>query len=61
MSVLKKRSIKGIWANLYEFPLIETLDEVGYSEFLNKVNEEKLFIEAFDLSLYNDEPIVHHL
>lgn len=61
MSVLKKRSIKGIWANLYEFPLIETLDEVGYSEFLNKVNEEKLFIEAFDLSLYNDEPIVHKL
>ena len=60
-SVLNKRPIKGIWANLYEFPLIETSDAIEYDAFLKEVSNQSLFEEIFDLSLYNDRPIVHKL
>lgn len=61
MSVLNKRPVKGIWANLYEFPLIETSAVIEYDAFLKEVSNQSLFEEIFDLSLYNDRPIVHKL
>lgn len=32
-SVIQKRSDKGIWHNLYEFPLIESDNEINFDEF----------------------------
>ncbi len=61
MSVLNKRPVKGIWANLYEFPLIETSDVIEHQPFLEELSNQDLFKEHFDVSLYNEVPIVHKL
>lgn len=61
MSVLHKRPVKGIWANLYEFPLIETSGVVEYKPFLEELISQDLFKEHFEVSLYNEVPIVHKL
>jgi A/G-specific adenine glycosylase len=61
MSVLKKRPVKGIWANLYEFPLIEMSGIIEYKELLKEVRKVNLLEGPFDLLLYNDVPIVHKL
>ena len=60
---LTQRTAKGIWQNLFEFPLIETGSEVdatslkkhpAYKELRDKVGIEELI-------LYNDVSIVHKL
>lgn len=61
MSVLHKRPVKGIWANLYEFPLIETSDVIEHKLFLEELSGQDLFKEHFVVSLYNEVPIVHKL
>lgn len=61
MSVLHKRPVKGIWANLYEFPLIETSDVIEHKLFLEELSGQDLFKKHFDVSLYNEVPIVHKL
>jgi A/G-specific adenine glycosylase len=53
---------KGIWMNLFEFPLIETLNEIDESELVQ--NEE--FEEVFDglnteIKLFNEKVIIHKL
>ena len=60
-TLLFKRAEKGIWANLYEFPLIETDRVVEYDELLSKVVQEKLLVKPFELSVYNNKEIVHKL
>ena len=59
-TLIKQRTEKGIWQNLYEFPVIETNDEVGFGAISEKI--ETLFnynIES--ITLYNDKPIIHKL
>ena len=34
-TILEKREGKGIWQNLYQFPLIETKTDVDFKEFQN--------------------------
>jgi A/G-specific adenine glycosylase len=60
-TVLEQRKGKGIWQNLYQFPLLETDGplEDGEIEEKMKVNHTPLEIET--LSLYNNEPIIHKL
>jgi A/G-specific adenine glycosylase len=61
-SVVQKRTAKGIWYNLYEFPLLET-------ESLIPVDKAKSLIENFeglgfvpkDIKLLNDNLIIHKL
>jgi len=60
-TLLCKRPEKGIWANLYEFPLIETTETVEYDELLGKVEQKDLLMEPFELSIYNEKEIVHKL
>ncbi len=58
---LNKRPEKGIWANLYEFPLVETEGTVEYDELLSKVEQKELLVEPFELIMYNEKEIVHKL
>jgi len=60
-TVLEQRKGKGIWQNLYQFPLLETDGplEDGEIEEKMKVNQTPLEIET--LSFYNNEPIIHKL
>lgn len=60
-TVLNKRDEKGIWANLYEFPLLETDREITYNEVVKILSTKKWFSENSELSMYNEKPIVHKL
>jgi len=60
-TLLNKRSEKGIWANLYEFPLVETLLSVDERELRKEVLQSEMFNVSFELNLYNKKEIVHKL
>src|SRR5690606_16708654 len=61
-TILEKRNGKGIWQNLYQFPLIETKDETEYDAFLPFVQDHHLLKGiTFELSLYNKDTIIHKL
>ena len=61
-TVLEKRQEKGIWQNLYQFPLIETEQEVNYETFNTLIKAHHLLKNIpFQLSLYNEEVIIHKL
>lgn len=44
---IQKRSAKGIWHNLYEFPLIETTNDVNIEKLIELVSEQ--FSEKHDI------------
>ena len=62
-TLLEQRTGKGIWQNLYQFPLVESDSEVNLDELMNheeyKVVSEKLKI--INLTLYNTKTILHKL
>ncbi|AUP79834.1 A/G-specific adenine glycosylase [Flavivirga eckloniae] len=61
-TVLEKREGKGIWQNLYQFPLIETNANVDEETFKNLIKEHNLIKGIpFELSLYNKDVVVHKL
>lgn len=62
-TILEKREGKGIWQNLYQFPLIETEKHISEEEDFNKLLEKHDLLKGlpFELSLYNKEPIIHKL
>lgn len=61
-TVLEKREGKGIWQNLYQFPLIESNKSLAFNAFKTILeNHTLLKNKFFELSLYNDENIVHKL
>ncbi len=61
-TILEKREGKGIWQNLYQFPLIETKSTLDYDSFLKLVKKHPdLDNKTFELRQYNDVPKVHKL
>ncbi|WP_203256124.1 A/G-specific adenine glycosylase [Hyunsoonleella ulvae] len=61
-TILEKREGKGIWQNLYQFPLIETEQHLEYDAFLKLVKKQpNLKNKAFELHQYNNVPKVHKL
>ena len=60
-TILNKRLNKGIWANLYEFPLLESSSTIEFNEIYNLVNNLNIAEGDFELSLYNEKEIVHKL
>lgn len=60
-TIINKRTEKGIWHNLYEFPLIETDENVDYNEILKLINEKHSDKNIISVSSYNDQPIIHKL
>ncbi|WP_299366037.1 A/G-specific adenine glycosylase [Winogradskyella sp.] len=61
-TVLEKRTGKGIWQNLYQFPLIESNKSFSSEEF-HYLNTKNSFLKDvdFEYSLYNQEDIIHKL
>ena len=62
-TMLQQRTGKGIWQKLYEFPLIETSEEINLST-LKKLPEFQCFSEEIQIgtiSLYNEKPVIHKL
>ena len=60
--LFEQRTENGIWKNLYQFPLVET-DQPSEIKQMSHLIETKKIIEKneFDLSLYNQEDIIHKL
>ena len=61
-TILEKRTEKGIWKNLYQFPLVETKKRLEINTF--KTNDKiQQFVNGKNhaVSLYNDQEIVHKL
>ncbi|WP_281238075.1 A/G-specific adenine glycosylase [Flavobacterium praedii] len=61
-TIIQKRTAKGIWHNLYEFPLFET-DKVEDFDTIAQQIQQYFFQENEILSLleYNEESIIHKL
>ncbi|MFD2586544.1 A/G-specific adenine glycosylase [Croceitalea marina] len=58
---LEQRKGKGIWQNLYQFPLVES-EAILAKKKLKELSLEQLTLENIsDIYLYNDKPIVHKL
>lgn len=61
-TIIEKRSGKGIWNGLYQFPLIETSGPVSEKELLqNRDFREYIKEKKFSVEIYNPEPVVHKL
>jgi A/G-specific adenine glycosylase len=60
-TIINKRTEKGIWHNLYEFPVIETENEIDFDVLSKLVNENYSNLEIKDISIFNENQIIHKL
>lgn len=61
-TIVEQRLEKGIWQNLYQFPLIETEQELDALEFKTLASKNELLTSLdFDFSLYNEKSVIHKL
>jgi A/G-specific adenine glycosylase len=60
-TILKKREEKGIWQNLYEFPLVETNGSVSKTKLASLDNFKTLVPNDYNLILHNKKEVVHKL
>lgn len=60
--LFEKRHKKGIWQNLYQFPLVESKKSLNTDEF-HLLNLENTILKStdFDYSLYNEVDKIHKL
>lgn len=58
---LNQRVGKGIWQNLYEFPLLETDREVNIQVINDNINGVLNGCAFSDIYIYNEKPVVHKL
>lgn len=61
-TIIQKRTAKGIWHNLYEFPLIETEVEENF-EYISEQIQNNFFLQNTLISIEgsNDKSIIHKL
>ena len=60
--ILEKREGKGIWQNLYQFPLIETEKSQNYKQLKLLLESHDLLKDnPFEILLYNKDAIIHKL
>ncbi|MDN3665274.1 A/G-specific adenine glycosylase [Algibacter miyuki] len=61
-TIIEQRQGKGIWQNLYQFPLIETEKATNFKSFKSLIKDHELLTnQDFELLLYNKEAVVHKL
>ncbi|MBO0321269.1 A/G-specific adenine glycosylase [Muricauda sp. CAU 1633] len=60
-TLLEQRKGRGIWQNLYQFPLLESEKELHVDEVEKKLTSKNDYPEMESLSLYNKQPITHKL
>jgi A/G-specific adenine glycosylase len=62
-TVLEQRKGKGIWQNLYQFPLVESTAEISEESLIEKA-DFKSFAETLQLKSvlrFNEQPVIHKL
>jgi len=61
-TILQQRKGKGIWQNLFEFPLVETTKNVDFRELIQDSSFLKIVdTQGFTLQLLSPDTIVHKL
>ena len=60
-TLLRQRKGKGIWKNLYEFPLLESKEEIDLLEVNRRLAEVLTLNDIPKVYLYNEKVIVHKL
>lgn len=60
-SLIRKRTGKGIWRNLYEFPLIETESESGFDIMYEQIERFDFGFDLTAIKPLHHNPIVHKL
>jgi A/G-specific adenine glycosylase len=61
-TIVQERRKKGIWQNLYEFPLLETDNTVNEAVILDEILQKKhLKSINFEVTKVNDEVLIHKL
>ncbi len=60
-TILSERKGNGIWQGLYQFPLIETTQNISGEALISKEEFISLFPEKVSISLFNKKEIVHKL
>jgi A/G-specific adenine glycosylase len=62
-TILQQRTGKGIWQNLYEFPLVETSDDIKLKnqDVYDLLNSMSIDTNALDIYQYNKDKITHKL
>ena len=59
--IINKRTEKGIWHNLYEFPVIEAEEELDFESISRAIFEKYINFSIDSISVYNSEQILHKL
>ncbi len=60
-TLLKQRKGKGIWQNLYEFPLLESEKVIDKSEITSSLSRILILDDEPEIYQYNEKVIVHKL
>lgn len=60
-TIINKRTEKGIWQNLYEFPVIETEKETNFETISILIHNRFNELAVTDIAIYNKEQIIHKL
>jgi len=60
-TIVRKRTEKGIWHNLYEFPVIEADEELNFDKVTSIIYNCYSELEISAISLFNNEQIIHKL
>ena len=61
-TIIRKRTEKGIWHNLYEFPLIETENDETIENLLELIQNQNFVSNSIDtIQLWNTETLIHKL
>lgn len=60
-TILSERKNKGIWQGLYQFPLIESSENIDEKAIVLSEKFQNLFLSETTISLFNDQEIVHKL
>ncbi|ESU23102.1 A/G-specific adenine glycosylase [Flavobacterium enshiense DK69] len=60
-SLIQKRTGKGIWQNLYEFPMLETAQEDDFDSVCQSVEKFSSDFKPTDIKPLHHNPIVHKL
>jgi A/G-specific adenine glycosylase len=61
-TIVRKRTEKGIWHNLYEFPLLETEKDDTIENLLELIQNQNFVTNTIDsLELWNSEILIHKL
>ena len=60
-TLLEQRQGKGIWQNLYQFPLIESNASLNQSSLKEQLRAKDMLVKSFALTLFNEKEVVHKL